>query len=215
MCKYSYESYPNGMVGTRVRRETMTTEATLTPTRAVDGREVPAAGTWAFDPTHLSVTFEARHMMIAKVRGAFTVAGGTITVAEDPSKSSVEVSIETASIESGDDDRDAHLRSEDFLDVEKYPTMTYRGTNLQVVGDHYRLDGELTIKDVTRPVSLDLEFNGAIVDPWGSTRAAFSATSEIDRMDWDLTWNVPLETGGVLVGKTIKIIVDAEAVLAS
>jgi len=193
----------------------MTTETTLTTTRTVDGREVPATGTWDFDPTHLSVTFEARHMMIAKVRGAFTAATGTIVVQEDPSRSSVDVSIDTASIESGSEERDVHLRSEDFLDVEKYPTMTYRGANLEVVGDRYRLDGELTIKDVTRPVSLDLEFNGAIVDPWGNARAAFSATTEIDRTDWGLTWNVPLETGGVLVGKTIKIIIDAEAVRRS
>ncbi|MCL1599472.1 MAG: YceI family protein [Actinomycetia bacterium] len=193
----------------------MTTETTLKAMRTVDGREVPAAGTWDFDPTHLSVTFEARHMMIAKVRGSFTAAEGTITVGDDPAGSSVEVSINTSSIESGSDERDAHLRSGDFLDVEKYPTMTYIGASLELVGDRYRLDGELTIKDVTRPVSLDLKFNGAIVDPWGNTRAAFSASSEIDRTEWDLTWNVPLETGGMLVGKTIKIVVEAEAVLRS
>ena len=190
----------------------MTTETTLTATRTIDGRAVPASGTWDFDPTHLSVTFEARHMMIAKVRGAFSAAAGTITVQDEPSGSSVEVSIDTASLGSGNEERDAHLRSEDFLDVDTYPAMTYRGTNLEVVGDRYRLDGELTIKGVTRPVSLDLEFNGAIVDPWGNARAAFSASTEIDRTDWDLTWNVPLEAGGVLVGKTIKIVIEAEAV---
>lgn len=191
----------------------MTTESTLTPTRVVDGREVPATGTWNLDPTHLSVTFEARHMMIAKVRGAFTASTGMITVADALGNSSVDVTIDIASLDSGDEGRDTHLLSEDFLDVEQYPTMTFTGNNLEVVGDRYRLDGELTIKDVTRPVSLDLEFTGAVIDPWGNARAAFAASTEIDRTDWGLTWNVPLETGGVLVSKMIKIVIDAEAVL--
>ncbi len=191
----------------------MTTESTLTPTRVVDGREVPATGTWDLDPTHLSVTFEARHMMIAKVRGAFTASTGSITVDDALGESSVEVSIDIASLDSGDEGRDTHLLSEDFLDVEKYPTMTYRSSGIEAVGERYRLGGELTIKDVTRTVSLDLEFTGAVIDPWGNARAAFAATTEIDRTDWGLTWNVPLETGGVLVSKTIKIVIDAEAVL--
>lgn len=191
----------------------MTTESTLTPTRVMDGREIPATGTWDLDPTHLSVTFEARHMMIAKVRGAFTASTGTISVEDTLAASSVDVTIDIASLDSGDEGRDTHLLSEDFLDVEQYPTMTFTGSNLEVVGDRYRLDGELTIKDVTRPVSLDLEFTGAVIDPWGNARAAFAASSEIDRTDWGLTWNVPLETGGVLVSKTIKIVIDAEAVL--
>ncbi len=179
----------------------------------MDGREIPATGTWDLDPTHLSVTFEARHMMIAKVRGAFTASTGTISVEDTLAASSVDVTIDIASLDSGDEGRDTHLLSEDFLDVEQYPTMTFTGSNLEVVGDRYRLDGELTIKDVTRPVSLDLEFTGAVIDPWGNARAAFAASSEIDRTDWGLTWNVPLETGGVLVSKTIKIVIDAEAVL--
>lgn len=189
----------------------MTTEITATPTRTVDGREVPAAGVWNLDPAHTSITFEGRHMMISKVRGSFGSAGGAVTVAEDPADSTVEVTIDIASVESGSDDRDNHLRSPDFFDVENYPHMTFRGAGLEANGEAYRLSGELTIKEVTRPVTLDFEFTGGVVDPYGNPRTAFSASTELDREDWDLTWNMALETGGVLVGKKIKIFIDIEA----
>jgi polyisoprenoid-binding protein YceI len=193
----------------------MTTEAPLAATRTKDGKEVPVVGRWDIDPTHASINFEGRHMMIAKVRGSFTNATGGIEVTEDPANSSVEVTIETASVESGTDDRDNHLRSPDFFDVENYPHMTFRASGLEPNGDAYRLNGELTIKDVTRPVVLDFEFNGGLVDPYGMSRIAFSASTELDREDWGLTWNMALETGGVLVGKKIKIFIDVEAVKAS
>lgn len=184
-------------------------------TRAVAGTEVPVVGLWSLDPTHTTLTFEVRHMMIAKVRGSFGTANGTIEVGEDPTSSAVEVSVDIASIDTGTEDRDNHLRSADFFDVETYPLMTFRSTGVETAGDAYTLNGDLTIKDVTRPVALDFEFNGGLVDPYGNPRVAFSATTEIDREAWGLTWNMALEAGGVMVGKAIKITIDAEAVQAS
>lgn len=187
---------------------------TLAATRTVDGRDVPVAGTWNIDPGHTTITFEGRHMMISKVRGSFGLTDGTITVAEDPLASGLEVVIDTASVASGSADRDGHLRSPDFFDVEAYPHMTFAGEGLEMTDDGYRMSGVLTIKDVSHPVELDFEFNGGVIDPSGAALVAFSASTTIDREDWGLTWNMALETGGVLVGKKIKISIDAEAVLA-
>ncbi len=192
----------------------MTTETPVSATRTVDGSEVPVAGTWNLDPTHTTITFEVRHMMISKVRGAFPMATGTIDVADDPTQSTVEVKIDAASVESGTEDRDNHLRSPEFFDVETHPEIVFKSSGVEVTGDGYRLNGELTVKDVTRPVALDFEFNGGLVDPFGNARVAFSATTELDREDWGLTWNMALETGGVLVGKKIKLFIDTEATLA-
>lgn len=193
----------------------MTAETPVKATRTVDGREVPVVGTWNLDPAHTTITFETRHMMIAKVRGAFGSASGTIQIGEDAADSTIEVVIDTVSVESGTEDRDNHLRSPDFFDVETYPQMTFRGTGVEIHDDAYRLNGELTVKDITRPVTLDFEFTGGIIDPYGNARVAFSATAEVDREDWDLTWNMALETGGVLVGKKSKLFIDTEAVLAT
>jgi polyisoprenoid-binding protein YceI len=193
----------------------MTTQSALDALRDANGRSVPTVGVWDLDPVHLSVTFEARHMVIAKVRGGFSTASGSITVSDDVLDSFVEASIDVASLDSGDSERDAHLLSPDFLDVEKYPSITFRSTNLARNGDRYVLSGDLTVAGTVRSVDLDLEFNGATIDPWGNPRAAFSASAEIDRSDWDLTWNMALETGGFLVGRTIKILIDAEAVKRS
>jgi len=154
-------------------------------------------------------------MMISKVRGAFSMAAGTIDVAEDPTQSTVEVTIDVASVESGTEDRDNHLRSPEFFDVENYPQMTFRSTSVETVGDGYRMNGDLTIKDITKPVTLDFEFTGGLIDPYGNPRVAFSASLEADREDWGLTWNMALETGGVMVGKKIKVSIDTEAVKAS
>jgi len=185
----------------------MASTDTLTATRTVDGREVPAAGTWNIDAGHTTITFEGRHLMISKVRGSFGLQDGTITVAEDPLAY-------TTSVAAGSADRDGHLRSTDFFDVDVYPRMTFTGSGLEVSDDGYRLNGVLTIKDVSHPVELDLEFTGGVIDPSGEARAAFSASATVDREDWGLTWNMALETGGVLVSKRIKISIDAEAVLA-
>jgi len=186
-----------------------------TVTRTVQGHEVPIAGTWNLDPTHTSITFEVRHMMISKVRGSIQEASGTIEIGDAFADSRVEVTMETASVETGTPDRDTHLRSPDFFDVATYPHMSFRSTSIETTEDGFRINGELTVKDVTAPVILDAEFNGGIIDPYGNPRVAFSAAGEVDRTDWGLTWNMALETGGVLVGKKAKLIIDTEATLAN
>lgn len=179
--------------------------------RTVDGRSVPAPGTWVIDPTHTSIEAVARHLMVSKVRGRFESFSGTITVADRPEDSSVEISIDAASISSGTQDRDNHLRSPDFLDVDNHPTLTFRSTSVEPDGPAWKLHGELTIRGVTKPVTLDLTFLGATSDPWGNTKAAFEATGELERRQWGLTWNVPLDQGGLLVSETFQIEIEAQA----
>ncbi len=193
----------------------MSTTETTTPTRSVNGVEVPAPGTWTIDKSHSAVAFTGRHLMVTKVRGTFPIAEGVITIAEDPAQSSVEVVIDLAGVESGSADRDGHLRSADFFDTENHPTATFRSTRLVWGGGvEAGLEGELTIKGVTKPVTLDVEYGGVAADPWGGVRAGFSATAEVNREDWGLGWNVALEAGGVLVSKKIKLEIDVEAVQA-
>lgn len=175
----------------------------------------PEVGTWAVDTTHTVVGFTARHLMAAKVRGAFHAFSGNIEIGEAPEHSSVEVSIDAASITTGVDDRDAHLRSPDFLDVENFPTMTFRSTAVRRSGDDYIVDGSLTIRDITKPVTLDLEYHGVATDPWGNAKALFSAEATIEREEWGLTWNAPLEAGGWLVGKDVTIELEIQAAPAS
>jgi polyisoprenoid-binding protein YceI len=174
-------------------------------------------GTWVIDPAHSEVGFVVRHMMVSKVKGRFTKVDGTITVADDVLQSSVEATIDAASIDTRDENRDAHLRSADFFDVEQYPTLTFRSTGLRADGDDFVLEGDLTIHGTTRPVSLALEFNGTQPNPLadGKPTAGFSAHTEISRKDFGLEWNVALETGGVLVADKIKIVLEIEAGLAS
>jgi polyisoprenoid-binding protein YceI len=175
---------------------------------------LPPTGTWALDTTHTDVSFTARHLMVTKVRGRFGVCGGTVTIAENPLDSSVEATIDVASVNSGEAGRDEHLLSPDFFDVEHYPTITFRSTKVVAAADGaYKLTGELTIKDVTRPVTLDLEYLGTIDSPFGDTRAGFSASTEINRKDWGLNWNMALEAGGVVVGEKVKLNIDAETIL--
>lgn len=182
-------------------------------TRTWNGLTIPAPGTYQLDPAHKRVGFVARHMMVSKVRGEFGEASATITVAEDPTQSSVTATIQAASIDTGVADRDNHLRSGDFLDVEKFPTLEFRSTGIKSVdGNRFVLTGELTIKDVTRTVDLDVEFEGCGRSPFGQDIFGFSASTEIDREDFGLTWNVALETGGVLVGKKVKIEIEGEAI---
>ncbi len=170
------------------------------------------AGTWTVDPAHSSVGFVARHMMITKVRGHFADFDGSVTVADDPFASSVVANVRLASIDTGSADRDAHLRSPDFFDVESHPEMSFRSTSVRADGDAYRLDGDLTIAGVTRPVSFALDFDGVGQDPWGNSKAGFTATTEINRKDWGLSWNVALETGGLLVSERIRIELDVQLV---
>jgi polyisoprenoid-binding protein YceI len=174
---------------------------------------LPSAGTWTIDPSHSTVQFSVRHMMVAKVRGRFGTFDGTITVGEEPVVSSVTASIDAASIDTGDPKRDEHLRSADFLDVESHPTLAFASRAVRDNGDGtYAVEGDLTIHGTTRPVELALEYLGAGPDPWGGTRAGFEATTEISRKDFGLEWNVALEAGGFLVGDKVQIQLDIEAV---
>lgn len=188
----------------------MTAAAT---TREFAGATIPAPGTFAIDPVHTTVGFVARHLMVSKVRGSFGGVTGLITVAEDPLGSGVEVTIDASTITTAAVDRDTHLRSPDFLDVERFPNLTFR--SLRVVdptASGFGLVGELTIRDVTREVTLAVDFEGVARSPWGHEVIGFAASTEIDREDFGMTWNQALETGGVLVGKKVKIEITAEAV---
>lgn len=183
-----------------------------TLTRTAADTTVPNTGTYQLDPSHSSADFQVRHLGLSKVRGGFAIESGTVVIAEDPTQSSVEVSLDAASFSTGSADRDGHVKSADFLDVETFPRLTFRSTAVRQSGDDWKVDGELTIKDVTRPVTLDVEFEGANQDPWGNGRIAFAAETEIDREEFGITWNQALETGGVLVGKNVKIVIDVQAV---
>jgi polyisoprenoid-binding protein YceI len=182
-------------------------------TREFEGLTIPAAGTYELDPNHKRVGFVVRHLMVSKVRGDFGDATATITVTDDPMQTKVSATIQTASINTGQNDRDNHLRSGDFFDAEKYPAIDFRSTGIKSHdGNEFVVDGELTIKDVTRPVELLVEFEGVGRSPYGHDVFGFSATTEIDREDWGLTWNVALESGGVMVAKKVKIEIEGEAI---
>jgi polyisoprenoid-binding protein YceI len=171
------------------------------------------AGTWTIDPTHSEIGFTVRHMMVSKVRGKFATFSGEIVTGENPYESSVTAEIALDSIDTGNADRDNHLRSADFFEVEQHKTMTYRSTGLRAAGDGYVLDGELTLKGVTKPVSLELELGGFGPDAFGGTRAGFTATGEIKRSDFGVDFNAVLETGGVVVSDKVTLLLEIEAVL--
>ena len=182
-------------------------------TRSFNGLSIPHPGTFVIDPAHTTVGFVARHLMVSKVRGKFSQVTGEITIAEDPLQSTVEVHIPAASIETGVTDRDNHLRSPDFLHAEKHPELVFANARVKDLdGGEFKLVGDLTIRDVTRQVELDAEFEGVARSPWGSEVIGFSATTEIDRDEFGVTWNQALETGGVMVGKKVKIEISVEAV---
>ena len=171
-------------------------------------------GTWNIDPSHSAVTFVARHLVITKVRGTFGEVSGSLTIAEDKLNSTVEATIGMASVTTGDEGRDGHLKSADFFDVENYPNMTFRSTGLRGDGSEYVLTGDLTIKGVTKSLELDLEFEGVSPDPWGGTRVGFSARGEVNRRDFGLDFDVKLDTGGALVSEKIKLELEVQAVKA-
>jgi polyisoprenoid-binding protein YceI len=175
-------------------------------------RTLPAAGTWTIDTSHSTVGFSVKHLGISRTRGRFGTFEGTITIADRSEDSSVEVTIDAGSIDTRDDNRDTHLRSDDFFGVDAHPSLTYRSTGVHRHGDDWHVEGELTIKGVSRPVGLDVSFEGVGADPWGNERAAFTATAEVDREDFGLTWNQVLETGGLLVGKKARIEIEVELV---
>ena len=185
----------------------------MTATRTLDDIQAPAAGTWAIDPTHTTVEFIGRHLVFTKVRGRFTGVSGAVTVADDPNASSVEITLDAASITTGTPDRDAHLKSADFFDVESYPEITFRSTSVGWKGHEGTVTGDLTVRGVSKPITLDVDLTGVVTDPWGGDRAVFSASGEVDREDWGLTWNMALESGGVLVSKKIRFEIETELVL--
>ena len=171
-------------------------------------------GTWTIDPSHTNVDFIVRHLMVSKVRGRFHDVTGAITIGADPANSSVNATIGVKSIDTGNTDRDNHLRTNDFFSADTFPTITFVSTKLSSSGDDYKLAGNLTLRGVTKPVVLELEFNGASSDPWGGIRAGFSARGEINRRDFGVEWNAPLEGGGVVVGDKIKLELEIEAIKA-
>jgi polyisoprenoid-binding protein YceI len=186
----------------------MTTTSTITT--------IPGylAGTWTIDPVHSDVGFTVRHMMVSKVRGRFARFEGQIVTGANPADSTVTASIDLASIDTNNAQRDDHVRSADFFEVEKYPTMTYRSTSVRQDGGDLILDGELTLKGVTKSVPLRLELNGFGPDAYGGTRAGFTATAEINRRDFGVNFNAAIETGGAVVSDKISIHLEVEAVLA-
>jgi len=184
-------------------------------TSTTDTIEIPGykAGTWVLDPAHSEVTFSIRHMMISKVRGTFGVKSATIVAPANPLEATVTASVDVASVDTKDEGRDAHLRSAEFFDAETFPTLEFVSTGVRYAKGDFLVDGDLTIRGVTRPVTFTLEFGGFGTDPWGNYKAGATATTVINREDFGLTWNAALETGGVLVGKDVTITLDLQGSL--
>jgi polyisoprenoid-binding protein YceI len=177
------------------------------------GTQAQALTTWKIDPAHSAVEFAVKHMMITTVKGRFADVSGTAELdVDDPAAGRADITIAAASIDTRDPQRDAHLRSADFFDVERYPTLTFRSTRIKGTAKQFTLTGDLTIHGVTRPVTLDVTFEGGGKDPWGGERVGYNATGKINRKDFGLTWNAALETGGLLVGDDVKITLDLELI---
>ncbi|GEB44633.1 polyisoprenoid-binding protein YceI [Microbacterium sp. AG157] len=184
----------------------------MTDTTALD---IPGykAGTWVLDPSHSEVTFSVRHMMISKVRGTFGMKSATIVAPENPLEATVEASVDVTSVDTKDEGRDQHLRSAEFFDVETYPTMDFRSTGVRVEDGDFLVDGNLTIRGISKPATFSLDFGGFGTDPWGNYKAGATAKTVVNREDFGLTWNAALETGGVLVGKDVTIELDLQLAL--
>ncbi|MGN7968444.1 YceI family protein [Microbacterium sp. 22296] len=184
----------------------------MTDTTALD---IPGykTGTWVLDPAHSEVTFSVRHMMISKVRGTFGVKSATIVAPENPYDATVEASVDVTSVDTKDEGRDQHLRSAEFFDIETYPTMDFRSTGIRLEDGDFLVDGDLTIRGITKPATFSLDFGGFGTDPWGNYKAGATAKTVVNREDYGLTWNAALETGGVLVGKDVTIELDLQLAL--
>ena len=188
-----------------------TTEVT---SRTVDGVEYPAAGTYTLDVSHTDLGFTVRHMAVSKVRGSFSKFEGTLELAERPEDSKVSVTIEAGSVETRDENRDNHLRTNDFFDVENHPTWTFVSTAIRpVTASAWKVDGDLTIRGVTRSVTLDTTLEGVVKDPYGMHRVGFSATTTINREDFGVAFGAVMEAGGLVVAKRVDIEIEAEATL--
>ncbi|MGW4913643.1 YceI family protein [Streptomyces sp. NPDC004270] len=186
-----------------------------TTTAAVPGADTATlTGDYTIDPAHTTLGFVARHAMVTNVKGSFQQFEGSLHLdGADPAKSTASLDITMDSITTGSPDRDGHLKSADFFKTDEFPTMTFRSTKAEALGgDDYRITGDLTILGVTKPVTIDLEFNGAAKDPFGNERVGFEGKAEIKRSDWGVTWNAALETGGVLVSDKIKLNFDISAI---
>lgn len=187
--------------------------APATDTRDFDGVSIPAPGTFALDPAHSDVSAVVRHLVVSKVRGSFSDVTGTIVIAEDPLQSSVTASIPADTIDTKNKDRDNHLRSADFLDVENHPTLEFKSTGVvSHSGTEFVLRGDLTIRGVTKPVDLKVEYDGVAKSPWGQEVVAFSASFEFNREDFGVNWNQALEAGGVVVSQKVQVQITAEAI---
>ena len=173
--------------------------------------EIPS-GRWTVDPVHSYVGFVARHMMIARVHGAFRDFSAEVVIGDNPLESKVTAVIQTGSIDSGSPDRDNFVRAADFFDVEQYPEMSFESTGFKADGGHYTMTGDLTIKGVTKPVTFDVEFDGYTGDPWGNDRAGVYAQATVNRHDWGISWNAPLESGGVMLSDNVKLELDLQIV---
>ncbi len=184
------------------------------PTRILDGHVLPAPGRWDIDPGHTDLAFVGRHFMVTKVRGRFTDVTGAVTIADRLEDSRVDVTINMASVESGSDARDEHIKSAELFDVEQFPTATFRSSGVDWRRSGGIVHGDLTIHGVTRAVDLTVTFEGYVRDPWGGDRGIFSAHTKVNREDYGITWNVALEAGGLLVSKDIQIEIELETVLA-
>jgi len=189
------------------------TQSAAAATRVVAGTELPAPGRWQIDPGHAEVAFIGRHFLLTKIRGRFIGVTGAITVAEDPGESTAEVTIDMASVHSGSQARDNHLRSADHFGTAHHPIATFTGRATGWHGTRGQLAGQLTIRDITRPVTLAVHYLGHAADPWGGQRAIFTAQGSLNREDWGLTWNMPLAGGGLLVSTDISIEINLETVL--
>jgi polyisoprenoid-binding protein YceI len=189
-----------------------TAEAPAPLIRTVDGAELPVPGTYAIDASHSAVEFVVRHLGLSKVRGGFNAFDGVIEIADRPEESMVTVDVALASLDTREPNRDEHLRASDFFDVPNHPTMSFRSTRVTGSGTDWTVDGDLTLRGVSKPVSLVVTFEGAGRDPWGGHRIAFSASGEIVRDRWGMNWNQVLETGGLVIGKKVKLELEIEAV---
>ena len=196
------------------KNDSTTAAPAATATREVDPALAALTGEYTIDPAHTTIGFTVRHAMVTNVRGSFSEHTGTLNLdGSDPSKSTASIDVAIASVDTGIADRNGHLVSGDFFDAEQFPKMTFRSTSAEELGgDSYRINGDLTIKDVTRPLSIDLEFNGSATDPYGNERVGFEGSAEILRSDWGLTYNAALETGGMLVGDKVKLVFDISAI---
>ena len=173
-----------------------------------------ATGTWTIDPVHTDVSFTVRHMMVSKVRGKFHGVAGTIVLADDPLASTVDADIDLTTIDTGNAQRDDHIRSADFFEVEQHRAMQFRSTGVRAEGGDFVVTGDLTLRGVTKPVELALEVNGFTKDPYGGTRAGFTASTQINRKDFGITIDLPMDGGGAVIGDKVQVLLEIEAILA-